>query len=137
MIKTIKEKHLDQLFSLLVRGRTNGYCEFCKRNDRQAQCSHLFGRRSRNTRFCPINAATHCAVCHRWLGENPLEFGEWMVRHLGHDAVEDLRLRAHTTRKRSQPEMRDLYNEMKSELSRMEAMRAEGFTGRIEFTLEN
>ena len=137
MIKKIKEKHLDALFSKLVRGRTDYVCEACHTGTGQAQCSHLFGRRSRNTRFAPDNACCHCASCHRWLGENPIEFGEWIVGHMGQGPMEALRLRAHTTKKRSQPEMRDLYNEMKLELSRMEDLRNEGFTGRIDFWLES
>ena len=136
-IKKIKESHLDKLFSKLVRGRTNGYCEKCGTNHRQAHCSHLFGRRHRSTRFDPTNASTHCTTCHRWLTENPFEFGKWIAEHLGNDGAEALRRKAHSTRKRSQPEMRDLHNEMKSKLKDMEALRANGETGRIEFTLED
>jgi hypothetical protein len=49
-----------------------------------------------------------------------------------------LRLRAHTTRKRTQAEKRDLYNRMKSELDRLEAYIAKhGHPGRLEYDLED
>ena len=136
-MKRIKEKHLDALFSKLVRGRTAYNCESglekCKNG--QAQCSHLFGRGARSTRFDPENAVTHCAHCHMHLTANPLEFGEWILAYHGKKKTEALRLKAHTTLKRSQSDMRELHEKMKSELKRMEELRMDGETGRIEFEL--
>ena len=137
-MKYIKEKRLDEVFSKLVRLRANRYCEAmitskCEGTNGQMQCSHFFSRRNRSTRFDPSNAACHCASCHRYLGGNPVIFNEWINRHLGIEAAADLRLRAHTPLKRSQPEIRDKLHLMKQELKRMESMRNAGETGRIEF----
>ncbi len=136
-MRRIKEKHLDDLFSKLVRGRTAYNCESGLKDcpNGQAQCSHLFGRRARSTRFAPENAVTHCAYCHMYLTANPLVFGEWIRAHLGRVATDALRLKAHATLKRSQPDMCDLYERMKSELARMDSLRMDGETGRIEFAL--
>ena len=136
-IKHIKETHLDKLFSKLIRGRTNGYCQRCETNHRQAHCSHLFSRRHRSTRWDETaNCVCHCTTCHRYLTENPYKFSEWIIEHLGKEDAEALCLKAHTTRKRSQPQMRDLYEKMESQWAIMNLLRNEGFEGRIEFDLE-
>lgn len=142
MIKKIKEKHLDSQFSKLVRLRANYQCEAqivrtCDGVSGQMQCSHLMSRRFRSTRFAPHNACSHCASCHRYLGGNPLVFAEWIIGHMGREASDDLRREALIVRKRSQPQMRDLYNEMKEILQEMEKARALGDEGRLDFTLEN
>ena len=137
----VKEGRLDTLFSLLIRGRVDYTCEArvttnCDGSYGQMQCSHLFGRRHRSTRFFPTNAACHCSSCHRYLTENPYEFGKWIERHLGKQGAEELRLRAHTTLKRSPAQTRDLFNEMTVALRDMQERRAMGLTGRLEFYLE-
>ena len=136
-MKRIKESKLDEVFSKLVRGRTAYNCEsgLEKCPNGQAQCSHLYSRRARSTRFDPKNAACHCAYCHMYLGGNPVVFGEWIVSHLGKAEAATLRLRAHANLKRSRGEVQDLYEKMKSELKRMEELRMDGETGRIEFEL--
>ena len=137
----VKEKRLDALFSLLIRGRADYTCEArvtknCDGSYGKMDCSHFFGRRHRSTRFFPGNAACHCSTCHRWLTENPYEFGKWIEEHLGADKTQVLRLRAHTTLKRSPAQTRDLFNEMTAALKDMQERRAMGLTGRLEFYLE-
>ena len=139
-MKYVKEKRLDELVSKLIRLRSNYQCEAmitskCEGTNGQMQCSHFFSRRNRSTRFDPSNAACHCASCHRYLGGNPVVFSEWINQHLGMDAAADLRLRAHTPLKRSQPDIRDLHHRMKEELKYMQARRNDGDTSRIEFVL--
>lgn len=133
--KTLKERHLDAAFSLLVRMRANFRCERCSNTGVKMDCSHLFGRRNRSTRFDPDNAVCHCATCHRHLTENPMVFAEWIHGYLGPDRAAKLRLRVNTPIKRTTSQKRDLYNRMLSEIDRITDIRSNRVTKREEFYL--
>lgn len=138
----MKRDKMDIIFSKLVRERANWTCEVCgthyPEGKRQGlECSHFFTRSKRSTRWHPKNAAAHCTKCHFHLGGNPIEFAEWIEGHLGKPEAEALRLKANTPLKFTKTMKADLYQEMKAEMSRLEALRSEGETGRLEFELEN
>jgi len=137
----MKLSKLDIVFSKLVRERAGWRCEKCGTYYPEGKrmglhCSHLWSRSKRSTRWHPLNAFAHCFSCHQRLGGNPVDFHEWALAQLGDRAFTDLRQLANQTVKRSKPELEDLYREMKVQLAHMEAERARGVTGRIEFTLE-
>lgn len=131
--KPPKEYRLDAVFSKLVRERAENTCERCGNQSRKMDCSHLYGRRMRSSRWAPENAACHCTTCHRELTEKPVLFAEWIVKHLGEERASELRLKAHAQRKRTAAEKRDLLEKMNEEYKRMIKLRAEGVRGRIEF----
>lgn len=130
----------DQVFSKLVRERANWQCEMCGTKypppTTSLHCSHIFSRRARSTRWLPENAAAHCFACHLWFGANPILGGEWAQKHLEKHGVdlEQLKRRFYEIEKLSKNDLEDIYQNLKSEYERMLSLRAEGKTGRIEFS---
>ena len=135
----LKRDKFDDVFSQLVRERTNWECDYCGRTFHHERarlhCSHFKSRRHKSTRYHPYNAFAHCIGCHRKLEEDPYEFtahaeivyGELTIERVARLAAVPLRLN---------DDMKvELYQHMKSELKRLQALRAQGATGRIEFTL--
>lgn len=134
----IKRDRLDILFSKLVRERAGWVCERCGRyfpEDKRGglHCSHFYSRRHVGTRWLPDNAAAHCFACHQRLGENPLEFTEWVERHLGKGRAEQLQQRVNTICKLTRAQKGQLYEVLKAEYDKMLAERNKGVKGRIEF----
>lgn len=128
----------DALFSQLVRERAEWTCEICGRQYPEGyrqglHCSHYFSRKNRSTRWDPENAWAHCFGCHQRMGGNPHMFREWVERKMG-DRYADLVIRAHTPVLYKKPDILALRRHLKSQLDTMRARRANGETGRIEFT---
>lgn len=139
----LKRDKFDDVFSRLVRERTGWQCDYCGKifdstdpSERQRlHCSHFKSRRHKATRYHPYNAFAHCIGCHRKLEEDPYEFtshaqltyGEMTIDRVAHLACVPVRLKPW--------QMDELYLHMKSELKRIEELRGQGVTGRIEFTL--
>lgn len=134
----LKRDKFDDVFSQLVRERTDWQCDYCGRtfhHERQKlHCSHFKSRRHKATRYHPYNAFAHCIGCHRKLEEDPYEFtahaeivyGEMTIERVARLACIPVRLKPW--------QMDELYQHMKSELKRLQELRAHGVTGRIEFT---
>ena len=119
----MKRKEEDRLFSLLVRTRAGWNCEKCGKNfeaDRHSlHCSHFRSRRYTGTRWFQGNAAAHCAGCHRYLGEHPHEFGDWIRSYLG-DGYEELLSLSNRKVKWTKADKAELRKQMREELKRME-----------------
>ena len=108
------------VFSNLVRRRAGWKCQRCGKQypEGQAQgldCSHLFGRRHRSTRWHPDNAFAHCRGCHQYLGSNPPIFTEWAIDQLGQTRFEWLRYRHNMVMKYTKADLEDLYRHLKAE----------------------
>ena len=120
----MKRKEEDRLFSLLVRTRAGWNCEKCGKNfatDRHSlHCSHFRSRRYTATRWHPENAAAHCAGCHRYLGEHPHEFGDWIRDYLGPVGYKLFRKVSGKTAKWTKADKKELRKQMREELKRME-----------------
>lgn len=135
----LKRDKFDDVFSQLVRERTNWECDYCGRTfhheHAKLHCSHFKSRRHKSTRYHPYNAFAHCIGCHRKLEEDPYEFtahaeivyGEMTIERVARLACVPLRL--------NDDLKAELYQHMKSELKRLRELRAGGEVGRIEFTL--
>ena len=112
----------DAIFSLLIRERAGWRCERCgKQFERGApnlHCSHLFGRRHRATRWTSFGAVAHCAGCHFYLTEHPLDFAIWIRKHLG--SRTDIAHRfSQTVAKFSKKDLESIYRHMKAEYAKM------------------
>ncbi len=135
----MKRDKRDIVFSKLVRERANWTCERCGRyfpfGERSGlDCSHFFGRRYLRLRWHPDNAAAHCRGCHGFLSENPDEFMRWIEGHIGEGRIEMLRERRNDNRiKYTKRDKEEIHAHLKSELQRLESLRAEGKEGRLEF----
>jgi 5-methylcytosine-specific restriction endonuclease McrA len=97
VIGGIKRTKEDIKFSLLVRLRAKGRCEYCLKikDIRDLQCSHFHGRRKASVRHDLDNASALCFACHLHLTENPLTHTEFFKKRLG-DKFDLLTLRANT-----------------------------------------
>ena len=120
----IKVNKLDKVFSDLIRTRDNWTCQVCGKyfpegERRYLHCSHFHGRRKQSVRYEPMNAAAHCFSCHKYLGENPLEFADWILGHLGPAGVALLTVMANKPVKRSKKDKEELYLDLKAQLERL------------------
>ena len=119
----IKRDKRDAIFSLLIRERAGWRCECCgKQFERGAQnlhCSHLFGRRHRSTRWAENGAVAHCAACHFYLTEHPVEFAEWIEGYLGNNEMQRMRLVSQVVAKFSKRDLENIYRWMKAEYGHM------------------
>lgn len=135
----LKRDKFDKLFSELVRERSNYACDYCGRSFRHntalLHCSHFQGRRSKSTRYHPYNASSHCCSCHRKLGEQPGEHTLWKQAEVGEDVIWHIIRLSKTPKNLKAWQLDEIYKHMKGEMERLLSERANGNTGRIEFTL--
>ena len=140
----MKRDKYDKLMSNLIRERANWTCEFptCGKyypegERRGIEHSHIWGRRRHSVRWEPDNGICLCTGHHSFVGSNHDEHEALARSILGDERYDSLKLRANTTRRWKPWEKDELHARMKSELSRMEGLRNEGFTGRIDFWLDS
>ena len=134
----VKRDILDALFSDLVRERANWCCEACGRcfgpSERQGlHCSHHISRRYNATRWCPVNAAAHCASCHHRFSDDPVLHGEWIIGHIGEQNYRNLKLAAERITPLKKHEREDIRKTLKDQFADMRKQRVNGHAGRIEF----
>jgi hypothetical protein len=135
----IKIKPADKWFSLLARERAEHRCECCGKycgpdhSGGRLDCSHIFSRRHKATRWHPSNSVAHCFTCHQYLGGNPLEFSAWAEKYLGHGLLEIIREQHHMIVKCGKRLEKEIAKELKRQYDEMMQKRADGITGRIEF----
>lgn len=93
MCKTHLKDECDRLFGLMVRSRAK--CESGRDKHKGVlQCAHGFSRRYLPTRWDEANAWSLCAGCHIYFTARPLEWDDWMLDQLGHEAYWLLRAEA-------------------------------------------
>lgn len=134
----VKRTVEDALFSDLVRERAGWRCEACQAyfgpgNRQGLQCSHHISRRFNATRWAPLNAAAHCASCHRKFTDNPVLHGEWIVGHIGHQNYLNLRMAATRITPLKKHDREDIRKTLKAQYADMRKQRVNGHAGRIEF----
>lgn len=106
---------LDKMFSLYVRLRdsnANGYfyCISCgqMKSWYDADCGHYFSRSRMNTRFDEENAHSECKACNRFSSDHLDGYRTNLIRKIGEDAYEKLRIRANMTRRWTEFELEEL-----------------------------
>ena len=139
----IKRDATDKWFSDCVRERANWTCEHSGLVDTEAQitkksrtmeCAHIYGRRSRNVRWYPLNAVCLSSASHRYFTERPMEFVSWVQKQLGDGAVEILKERVNDLSiKYSKKEKKEIATHYRTEFEKLRKEREKGKTNRIEF----
>ncbi len=124
----MKRTKFDILFSNSIRMRDNWTCTRCgtfyPEGKRQGlDCSHIFSRRHTATRWEPLNAVSHCRGCHEFLGGNPVLFEQWARKRLGNYTLDMLTEKHNRIIKLTKTDKIKMYEFMKSEFSRMQAIR--------------
>jgi len=98
--KRTKVRKNDILFSRYIRELANWKCAACGKdysdNHQGLHCSHYFSRRKENTRFDLDNSIALCIYHHNlWgHGDGRAEYTEFMIKKLGSEGFDLLRLRA-------------------------------------------
>ncbi len=131
----------DIVFSQCVRGAADHICLKCyiqkpptnRRGSSGMDCSHVYGRRHRTIRWAKENAKCLCSTCHRWWHENPTESGKWFLSIVGEAFMEKVREKRDLKIKVSKAEEKEIAKHYRNELKIIEAKRAEGQTGYIDF----
>lgn len=131
----VKTDKRDTIFSLLVRERACNCCEKCGKNGLHwaMQCSHIFSRRHKSTRWHADNAQCLCFTCHKWWHENPSESGVWIRKLLGDGFIEILKDRKNQIKNYTKADKVNILNHLRGEYAAMLRKRSEGECGRIEF----
>lgn len=105
----IKRTYHDDLFSRFIRHRDGLVCQYCLKAFpfEKLDCSHLFSRGDKSTRWEEDNAVSGCRPCHDYFGVHKREHREFFIKRLGRDRVEELhRLSKQPAKYQDQPEMR-------------------------------
>ncbi len=129
----------DTAFSKCVRERANWTCERCGHvytpPTQALHCSHFIGRGNWATRFIGANAFAHCYGCHSFFEQNPDAFREWVRGRMGTESYEVLirAADAHSVGKWAHREVKEIAAHYRDELKKMQARRALGKSGRINF----
>lgn len=131
-------KKTDDLFSKLVRERSDYSCDYCNRNFRhepgQLHCSHLFGRARQAVRIYPLNSFSHCFECHPYFEQRPDFFKKWAVHQMGQSCFLVVERLSNVENLLNHEDLALIHQHFMEELIRLQDMRAEGAVGRLEFT---
>lgn len=104
MIGRIKIDRADQLFSKWIRNRDSWQCQRCKKQypegSQGLHNSHFYGRGHESTRFEPDNCQALCFGCHQYLGSNPNDHRDFMLKKLGQKRFDTLLIQANTYKKK-------------------------------------
>jgi len=130
----------DSAFSKCIRERTNWTCEVCGRyhpiGTKRAglHCSHWMGRGNWSTRFDPLNAFAHCWPCHKDMASNVPYFADWVAEQIGVDKAFEVRAMSKQPARGVRKLVPDIAKHYRRQHKLMEAIRADGWGGRIEFS---
>ena len=119
----IKHSHEDKLFSLYIRNKAKGICEYCKKfkGVKKLQASHFVGRRNKSLRWDEENVSALCFHCHMVImTENPHKHSIWMRKKLGEEKYWALIQRGNEIKKWTKDELKDLRETLRKKLKKME-----------------
>ncbi len=132
----IKITAADKWFSMCVRERSGWSCDRCgvkyQAPTQALHCAHWFSRGNWSVRFDPSNALAMDMGCHLYTGRERDEHRKLMLRYFTEnelDRVEFDKNRPANGIKRRIAEIAKFY---KAQYERMQALRAQGHTGRLE-----
>lgn len=151
-IQMIKRTKADKWFSDCVRIREDWHCENCKMyfplgSRKDLHCSHYVPRGNKTVRHFPFNAFAHCKNCHVKLGGgprhiskfktvnvcgNPAAFYQHYIDVFNAEYAEAVNRLSTISFRNFKVWEDDIANHYKSEYKRMDEMRKDGETGRIE-----
>jgi len=128
---------LDRIFSLCVRERANWTCEHCGVNHRHdpsyMDCSHIFGRRHRSTRWEPLNAHALCKKCHTYFTDRPTEFTAWVKTTMSDEDYRELHDKHHQIFKSSKADRKEAVKWFRAQHKEICERREKGEEGYINF----
>ena len=126
----------DVAFSDAVRESYDYTCASCDTNYRHEpgyiHCAHIHTRKHRSTRWnSEYGAIALCAKCHRRFTDFPVEWADFLRRHMGDTNYDHAKRLAWSCRKYTKAEQKEIREHYKKEKERIESLRANGETGYI------
>lgn len=115
------DKRLDDAWSLLVKKRAGGKCEYC-RSRKTLNSHHIYSRANKSVRWIPENGVCLCAKHHALSSVfsahlTPVEFTQWLYKEKGEDFMFKLKLKANSIGRYSTFEKELILKELNKELS--------------------
>lgn len=135
-MSAVKRTPADIAFSDAVRESFDYTCCLCGMDGRERpgmmDCSHVFSRKHRNTRWTVLVALCLCRSCHQKMGDRPLLHAALYRDVWGEEAYEQI-LRDHNRiLKISKVEEKLIAKHYRAEAKRAEKLRNAGYIGRID-----
>ena len=93
----VKRDQADIWFSKAVRHRDKHLCQYCGQEGTDS--AHIYGRARKSTRWSMDNALCLCRYHHRYFGENPIAFHDFLLKLWGEGHMEILREKANAIMK--------------------------------------
>jgi len=114
-VSQLKRK-ADILFSKWIRQRN--VCEAKwqagYRCSSQLQCAHIFTRARNATRYDKLNALSLCSGHHRYFHQYPIEFTQFVSKHLTAGVLHDLQLKSRSYKSFTVDELQKLIKTLKT-----------------------
>ena len=129
---SVKITPADKAFADCVKAAYDYTCQVSGVQGR-VELSHIHSRRHRTIRWCKENALPKCHYKHRWWHENPTEAGLWFLNKYGQGMVDLLIEKKNNKFKVPKSEEKEIARHYREQLKIIEAKRAEGQTGYIDF----
>lgn len=123
------EKKLDRIFSRYIRLRDTkpydfkyGKCISCGRVKpfEQLDCGHFHSRIHRNTRYDEDNCNIECHYCNRMSADHLIKYQENLIKKIGQQRFDLLKVKASMTCKRSAFELELLIKEYEKKVKQLE-----------------
>ena len=109
--KSSLKNKLDRLVSLIVR--SVGQCQRCGNAEyEKLQCCHIYSRTYNSVRWDLDNLICMCASCHFYTHKNPIEFSEFVTKHLGAEKYQQLKMRRNSEFHYKIHDLEDLYKSL-------------------------
>jgi hypothetical protein len=111
---------LDDAWSLLVKLEAGFKCEYCG-TDKNLNSHHIYSRSNRSVRWDESNGVCLCVAHHTFSSgfsahKTPLEFVYWLEEEYGKVYMDELRLKANSTKKWMKFEKEELLKELNNKI---------------------
>lgn len=114
---------LDQVWSELVKLEAGYKCEYCGK-ETTLNSHHIFSRSNRSVRWDPANGVCLCVSHHTFNSKfsahkTPTEFTFWLIEEYGQTFIDDLTIKANSTKKWAKFEKEELLEELKKKIVKL------------------
>lgn len=115
---------LDDAWSLLVKLEAGNKCEVCG-TTKTLNSHHIFSRSNRSVRWDESNGVCLCVAHHTFSSsfsahKTPTEFTFWLVKEYGEVFMDELRIKANSTKKWTTHEKEELLDVLKEKIRKHE-----------------
>ena len=115
----VKRDAADIHFSRAVRHRDRHTCQYCGQEG--TDCAHIYGRARKSVRWSMDNALCLCRYHHRWFGEHPVAFTDWLTSKYGEGHMAILREKQAAVMKTNKELRAEISKHYREEMKKAEA----------------